>query len=146
MREREGILVAMKRPMPIGIEDFKEIVTGNYCFIDKTRFIKEFLDGQGKVTLITRPRRFGKTLALSMLRYFFTVEHAETLYMMMLTTGYLKSVATHWNPEGEELAYCELLIPNREKVCLTEFSRQGVEETWKYGIAFHGKRVWLEKG
>ena len=52
---------ALKRPMPVGIEDFKDLVTGNYYFIDKTRFIKELIDTQGKVTLITRPRRFGKT-------------------------------------------------------------------------------------
>ena len=63
--------------MPVGIEDFKDLVTGNYYFIDKTRFIQELIDTQGKVTLITRPRRFGKTLSLSMLQYFFTLENAE---------------------------------------------------------------------
>ena len=63
--------------MPIGVDDFREIVTKKYCFVDKTRFIKEILDGHSKVTLITRPRRFGKTLNLSMLRYFFTVENKE---------------------------------------------------------------------
>ena len=68
---------ALKRPMPVGIEDFKDLVTGNYYFIDKTRFIKELIDTQGKVTLITRPRRFGKTLSLSMLQYFFSLENAE---------------------------------------------------------------------
>ncbi len=68
---------ASKRPMPVGIEDFKDLVTGNYYFIDKTRFIKELIDTQGKVTLITRPRRFGKTLSLSMLQYFFTLKNAE---------------------------------------------------------------------
>ena len=68
---------ALKRPMPVGIEDFKDLVTGNYYFIDKTRFIRELIDTQGKVTLITRPRRFGKTLSLSMLQYFFTLENAE---------------------------------------------------------------------
>ena len=68
---------AKKKPMPVGIEDFRELITGGYYFIDKTRFIKEFVDNQGKVTLITRPRRFGKTLALSMLQYFFTLEHGE---------------------------------------------------------------------
>ena len=68
---------ALKRPMPVGIEDFKDLVTGNYYFIDKTRFIQELIDTQGKVTLITRPRRFGKTLSLSMLQYFFTLENAE---------------------------------------------------------------------
>ena len=68
---------ALKRPMPVGIEDFKDLITGNYYFIDKTRFIRELIDTQGKVTLITRARRFGKTLSLSMLQYFFTLENAE---------------------------------------------------------------------
>lgn len=66
----------LKRPMPVGIEDFKRLVTDNYYFIDKTRFIKELIDTQGVVTLITRPRRFGKPLSLSMLQYFFTLENA----------------------------------------------------------------------
>lgn len=67
----------MRQVMPIGVDNFEEIVTKGYCFVDKTRFIKEILDGYSKVTLITRPRRFGKTLNLSMLRYFFTMENRE---------------------------------------------------------------------
>ena len=66
-----------RKPMPIGVEDFKRLVTEGYSFIDKTKFIKEYIDAKGTVTLITRPRRFGKTLTLSMLRYFFTIENAE---------------------------------------------------------------------
>ena len=65
----------MRRAMPIGVDDFSELITKNYCFVDKTRFIKEILEGHSKVTLITRPRRFGKTLNLSMLRYFFSTEN-----------------------------------------------------------------------
>ena len=66
-----------KRPMPVGIEDFKKLVQGEYYFVDKTRFIRDLLDFQTEVTLITRPRRFGKTLTLSMLQYFFALENAE---------------------------------------------------------------------
>ena len=58
-------------PLPIGIEDFKEIIEKEYYYVDKSLLIKELLDKKGKVTLFTRPRRFGKTLNLSMLRYFF---------------------------------------------------------------------------
>ena len=65
-----------KKAMPVGIEDFGKMITGNYYWIDKTRFIRELLDAHGAVTLITRPRRFGKTLTLSMLQYFFTLEQA----------------------------------------------------------------------
>ena len=57
--------------LPIGIDDFKKIVEEDYYFIDKTEMIKDLLTYKTEVTLITRPRRFGKTLNMSMLRYFF---------------------------------------------------------------------------
>lgn len=66
----------MKKNMPIGIDDFAE-VRENYYFVDKTPFLGAFLKGHAKVTLFTRPRRFGKTLTLSVLRYFLDIEHAE---------------------------------------------------------------------
>ncbi len=58
-------------PLPIGVENFEDLRRNGYYFVDKTLFIKELLDMKGKVTLFTRPRRFGKTLNLSILRYFF---------------------------------------------------------------------------
>ena len=60
-----------EKALPIGIDDFEQVVTRNYYFIDKTLFIKELLDKKGSVNLFTRPRRFGKTLNMSMLQYFF---------------------------------------------------------------------------
>ncbi|MBR2215380.1 MAG: AAA family ATPase [Selenomonadaceae bacterium] len=62
--------------MPVGIDDFKKLCRENYLFVDKTRFIKELIDGHSGVTLITRPRRFGKTLTMSMVRYFFDLDNA----------------------------------------------------------------------
>lgn len=59
------------RPISIGIENYKEVINKNYYYIDKTGLIKELLNKGGKVNLFTRPRRFGKTLALSMLKTFF---------------------------------------------------------------------------
>lgn len=59
------------RPLPIGIDDFKKIISENYYYVDKTLMIKELLDKQGAVSLFTRPRRFGKTLNMSMLQYYF---------------------------------------------------------------------------
>lgn len=59
------------RPLPIGIDDFKQVIIENYYYVDKTLMIKELLDKKGAVTLFTRPRRFGKTLNMSMLQYFF---------------------------------------------------------------------------
>lgn len=61
----------MKRALPIGIENFEDIIRTGYYYVDKTMLIKELLDLKGKVNLFARPRRFGKTLNLSMLRYFF---------------------------------------------------------------------------
>jgi len=57
--------------LPVGLSDFKEVIEGNYYFADKSLLIKELIDQGAKVLLIPRPRRFGKTLNLSMLRYFF---------------------------------------------------------------------------
>ncbi len=57
--------------IPIGVDDFKDLITSNLKFVDKSLFIKEIIDDGSKVKLITRPRRFGKTLNLSMLKYFF---------------------------------------------------------------------------
>ncbi len=68
-----------RKKLPIGISDFKEIVEGNYCYIDKTLFIKEIIDKGDKILLIPRPRRFGKTLNLSMVNYFFNCCPEETL-------------------------------------------------------------------
>lgn len=61
----------MNKPLPIGVENFEDMIKTGYYFVDKTLFIKELLDLQGKVNLFIRPRRFGKTFNLSMLRYFF---------------------------------------------------------------------------
>ncbi|MES2613921.1 MAG: AAA family ATPase [Bdellovibrionota bacterium] len=58
------------RALPIGVSDFKEIREYNYCYVDKTKLISEFLKSGSKVSLFTRPRRFGKTLNMSMLKNF----------------------------------------------------------------------------
>ncbi len=57
--------------MPVGLADFKELIELDYCYIDKTLFIKEIMDKGDKILLIPRPRRFGKTLNLSMVKYFY---------------------------------------------------------------------------
>ena len=66
-----------EKKLPVGVDDFKELNTGDFFTVDKTRFIKELLADKAKVTLITRPRRFGKSMAMSMLKYFFSLEGAE---------------------------------------------------------------------
>ena len=66
-----------KKAVPVGIEDFKELIQEGYYYIDKTLLIDEMLMNRPKVTLFTRPRRFGKTLNMSMLKYFFDVKDKE---------------------------------------------------------------------
>lgn len=66
----------MKKPLPVGIDNFEKIIKEGYFYIDKTILIKKLLDWKGEVNLFIRPKRFGKTLNLSMLRYFF--EDGET--------------------------------------------------------------------
>ena len=63
-----------KRPLPIGVDSYKKIIDKPYYYVDKTLLIKDILDKGGEVNLFTRPRRFGKTLALTMLQSFFEKE------------------------------------------------------------------------
>ena len=72
--------MADKLKLPVGIEDFREIRRKDFYYIDKTGLIEQLLDSWGKVNLFTRPRRFGKTLNMSMLRYFFEIETDKTLF------------------------------------------------------------------
>ncbi len=69
-----------KKMIPIGIEDFGELRAKNYYYIDKTALIKELLMNQAKVTLFTRPRRFGKSLNMSMLYHFFSLSGDKHLF------------------------------------------------------------------
>lgn len=66
----------MARVVGLGLQDFSKIQNENVFYVDKTRFIKEWWESKDEVTLIARPRRFGKTLTMSMVEQFFSVEHA----------------------------------------------------------------------
>ena len=66
-----------KKKLPIGISNFKDIIEKNYYYFDKTKFIEDILEDGAQVKLFTRPRRFGKTLNMSMLKYFFDVRNKE---------------------------------------------------------------------
>jgi len=67
----------MARTVGIGHQDFEQVITKNIFYVDKTDFIREWWENEDAVTLITRPRRFGKTLNMSMLEKFFSVEYAD---------------------------------------------------------------------
>ena len=63
--------------LPIGIENFQEMRQSGFYYVDKTKLIEQLLERWGKVNLFTRPRRFGKTLNMSMTEYFFSVKYSD---------------------------------------------------------------------
>ena len=71
-----------KKKLPIGLSDFKEIIEYDYYYFDKTKFIENILEDRSKVKLFTRPRRFGKTLNISMLKYFFDIKEKDGNYVI----------------------------------------------------------------
>lgn len=87
------------KQLPIGVSDFKELIEGNYYFIDKTKLLKEIVQDGAKVKLFTRPRRFGKTLNMSMLRYFFDIKNAEN--HRKLFTGLDIRESSHFEKQGK---------------------------------------------
>ncbi len=72
--------MATQTKLPMGIENFREMRVRNYYYADKTGLIRELLEHPGKVNLFTRPRRFGKTLNMSMLKYFFGTDSESALF------------------------------------------------------------------
>jgi len=125
------------KPLPIGLSDYKEIIQGNYTYVDKTLFIQELLSLKSKVFLLPRPRRFGKTINLSMCRYFFekTQEDHGTLFhkhkiwktkhkceqgkypVIFLTLKEVKG--TSWNESYEDLKVLIRTEFNRHSYLLT---------------------------
>lgn len=70
----------MLKRFPIGLERFEEVIRDGFCFVDKTMYIKDLLQQRGAVNLFTRPRRFGKTLTMSMLKNFFEIGNDPSLF------------------------------------------------------------------
>ena len=68
-----------KKRLPVGLENFEQIIKDNYYYVDKTGLISELIRNGGMVNLFTRPRRFGKTLNMSMLEYFFSIEGDKSI-------------------------------------------------------------------
>jgi len=67
------------KKLPIGLSDFKKLIEGSYYYFDKTNFIDEIIKDGSEVKLFTRPRRFGKTLNMSMLKYFFDIRKLKKI-------------------------------------------------------------------
>ncbi|CAL7881518.1 AAA-ATPase-like domain-containing protein [Fusobacterium necrophorum subsp. funduliforme] len=66
-----------RKKLPLGVADFRKAIQGQYLYVDKTSFIEEIMNDGAEVKLFTRPRRFGKTLNMSMLQYFFDIQNQE---------------------------------------------------------------------
>ena len=81
MQKQAEVRNVKHKPLPIGVEDFKRLVDNEYYFVDKTLMIKELLENKGTVNLFTRPRRFGKTLNMSMLQRFFEATEKSNAYL-----------------------------------------------------------------
>ena len=69
-----------KKRLPVGVENFQQIIKDNYYYVDKTELISELIHNGGMVNLFTRPRRFGKTLNMSMLEHFFSIEGDQRIF------------------------------------------------------------------
>ena len=88
-----------KRKLPIGVSDFKKIIQNDYYYFDKTKLIENILNEGSEVKLFTRPRRFGKTLNMSMLKYFFEVKDKEE--NRKLFEGLNISKSEYFDKQGE---------------------------------------------
>lgn len=87
--------MAVSLKLPVGIEDFQEIRRLGFYYVDKTKLIEQLLESWGKVNLFTRPRRFGKTLNMSMLATFSRSEQTGRCLMAFIfhrTNSFVKSI------------------------------------------------------
>ena len=73
-------MIKEKKRLPVGLENFEQIINDNYYYVDKTGLISELIRNGGMVNLFTRPRRFGKTLNMSMLEHFFSIERDQSIF------------------------------------------------------------------
>ena len=129
------------KPFPIGVDNFKEMIQEGYYYVDKTLLIKELLDMRGKVNLFTRPRRFGKTLGLSMLQCFFEKDYCDArklfqgLEIMAAGEKYLKHISRYpvisISLKTMKQANFDLSYIQMKKMIAEEFGRH--EELLKIG-------------
>lgn len=98
--ETKAHIINPQGPMPRGIDDFAEAMTQGCCFVDKTPLIEQLLHGNDKITLITRPRRFGKTINQSMLRYFFEKPSEETDTNVLFDNTFISQNSTVMQQQG----------------------------------------------
>ncbi len=159
----------MARTVNTGARDFKDIIENNDFYVDKTDFIKEWWENRDTVTLITRPRRFGKTLNMNMLNYFFFKSCRQKRYditsnresgdgrydvmLLPLETGKDAMIlefktcdtANEKNLKDTVKAALQQIIDKKYAV---SFEAKGVDRSKIriYGFAFSGKEVFIDGG
>ena len=122
------------KKIPIGTKSFSRLVEGNYYFVDMTLMIKEFLDRGTDVTLITRPRRFGKTINMSMMAEFFDI----TKYSKEIFKG-TKIMETPYVAEINQYPTIFISFANakRDKETVVPTIRTQIQNQWdKYDFVF----------
>ncbi|GJM63661.1 AAA family ATPase [Persicobacter diffluens] len=132
------------KDLAIGVSDFREIITANAYYVDKTLFIEELLrKNKTKAVLLPRPRRFGKTLNMSMLSYFFDIDHAEEY--RPLFSGLAIEQSEEWQHQGKYpvifLTFKDLKMPTFEQAItklLKEFRR---DVSRKYSYLFTSNQL-----
>lgn len=92
------------KKLPVGLENFQEIEKSGFYYVDKTKLIEQLFENWSKVNLFTRPRRFGKTLNMSMLKSFFEIGADRTLFDVSIFPGTKSCVRNIW--ENTLLSSC----------------------------------------
>ncbi|WP_394919139.1 AAA family ATPase [uncultured Robinsoniella sp.] len=129
------------KKLPVGIDDFKKMILQEYYYVDKTLLIKELIDLKGEVNLFTRPRRFGKTLNMSMLQYFFEISEENNkeifsdLKIVLAGEQYMKYQGKYpvinLTLKGAKQANFEYAILSIKRAISSEFQRHR-KEVLKY--------------
>lgn len=122
------------KSVSIGIEDFKDIIDKDYYFVDKSLMIKEILDSGAKVTLFTRPRRFGKTLNMSMLRRYFekTKEDNSYLFDGLKISGTGKKYRQYMGQYPIISISLKSMKQSNYQEAFSEFKNMISKEVWRY--------------
>ena len=132
------------KAIPIGISNFEELRNNNYYFVDKTNMIQEFLERKSKVTLITRPRRFGKTLNMSMMASFFDVTK-DSKYIFENTEIMNSDYINEMNRYPTIFISFANAKRDRESI-ITTIKKQILSEWAKYEYVFKNQRISGKRG
>lgn len=132
-----------KKRIPIGYEDFREVIDKDFYYIDKTMLIHDILTGGGKNNLITRPRRFGKTLNLSMLRYFFDIRERDNfgLFDGLAISKYYNEVAEYRNTHPVIMLSLKGAKQNDFETALKSICAEIKEKFSDYSFIVEGGRI-----